>query len=394
MTDFIIHILNYILGHKTTKKLLKNSLVRTKYALKHIFYHQSLVQSMLRAEIESKVCNSEFLDYSLVIRNRYYEADFMSPKVRINGIVKSVTLPYKEIINYVIKPNSRISINAKNLHDDFRLSQEMLAATQRAFDRFKSKRMLISDDTSVRIKSLKYNGNNRWNCDLQRAKYSDQVRTNLTLDFPMDSVIEETMRTLDLDDGNTLRPFDTSILANTIGVSAIWIMRKTSNLNRRGKNLYFMMPRRNNTGVYNGMLGTISGVVLAPESNVFNVDFLEDYLESEIRREFYEESGINNLIDSRDIISDNIRIIPLAFVRDLTRGGKPQFFFLILTDYVPSSKITKAFKSSFNGMMEFDDSFFTRIPRYQISPETKLNLLYALSYVQSPKKLPFIDLDS
>jgi len=349
---------------------------------------------MLRAEIESKVCNSEFLDYSLVIRNRYYEADFMSPKVRINGIVKSVTLPYKEIINYVIKPNSRISINAKNLHDDFRSSQEMLAATQRAFDRFKSKRMLISDDTSVRIKLLKYNGNNRWNCDLQRAKYSDQVRTNLTLDFPMDSVIEETMRTLDLDDGNTLRPFDTSILANTIGVSAIWIMRKTSNLNRRGKNLYFMMPRRNNTGVYNGMLGTISGVVLAPESNVFNVDFLEDYLESEIRREFYEESGINNLIDSRDIISDNIRIIPLAFVRDLTRGGKPQFFFLILTDYVPSSKITKAFKSSFNGMMEFDDSFFTRIPRYQISPETKLNLLYALSYVQSPKKLPFIDLDS
>lgn len=394
MTDFIIYLLNYILGHKTTQRLLKNSLTRTKYAFKHIFYHQSLVQSMLRAELEAKICNSKFLDYSLVIRNRYYEADFMKPKVRVNGIVKSVTMPYKEIINYVIRPNSRISINDKNLHDDFRLPQETLAATQRAFDCFKSKRMLVSDDTSLRIKSLKRSSADCWNCYLQRAKYSDQVRTNLTLDFPMDSVREETMRTMDLDDGNTLRPFDTSILANTIGVSAIWIMRKTPNLNRRGKNLYFMMPRRNNTGVYNGMLGTISGVVLAPETNSFDVDFLEDYLEGEVRREFYEESGINNLIDSGDIISENIHIIPLAFVRDLTRGGKPQFFFLILTDYLPPAKITKAFKSSFNGMMEFDDSFFTRIPRYQISPETKLNLLYGLSYVQAPKKLPFIDLDS
>lgn len=367
--------------------------VGSKYVFMHIFYRQSFVKSMLQLAAEDTIHPSSFIDYNIVLNNQYYKDDFLKMNLRIKTEIRTRVFPYKELINYIKHPTTKIQISNKSLSDIFRLPEELLYATTNAYTSFIQTRLLVSDDTTLRIKALHSVNDNLWMCSLQKAKYTDQIRTNLTIDFPLESITEETMRTKDLGENNTLRPFEESILANTIGVSAIWVMKKKSGITNISENMYFLMPRKKNTGIYNGMLGTISGVVTSPQSDKFNSEFLEDYLTLEIQREFYEETGINSLIDSGYLKCDEIRITPLAFVRDLTRGGKPQVFYIITTPFISPTKINNSFKTSWNGPMEFDDNFFTRIPKYHISPETQLNLVYALSYIQAPKKLDFVDLN-
>lgn len=392
MTDLIISILTFIFGSKTARRMAKRMLTNTRYAFNHVFYPQPFIQSLLRDCIDDPLPASRFLDYSVVLRNGYYKDDTLSLPVRIGNRVENYSFPYSEVINF-INSDATIEIDSSRLTDTFVIPEELKRATQNAFDTFCASRMLTSDDATLRVESLRQEASGRWTCHLQHARYTDQVRTNLTLDFPMDSVVEETMRTKDLGPGNSLQPFDKSLLANTIGVSGIWIMRKKSRKAGRGQNLYFLMPRRRNTGVYNGMLGTVSGVAKAPQEGVFTETSLEDYLAGEMRRELFEESGIDTLVAAGTLDPKSIVIKPLAFVRDLNRGGKPQFFFLISTDYIPPAEIAKAFRASFNGRMEFDNGVHTRFPAYKLSPETLLNMLYALRYVQQRKNLPFIDLD-
>ena len=246
-----------------------------------------------------------------------------------------------------------------------------------------------TNDGALRLKSLVKKTDLEYECELQLATYFDQIRTNLTLDMPLN--IGRTMRIEDLSANKQLKKFADSILANTIGVSAIWVMPyKGKDKNNRFK--VFLKPRKESTGVFYNMLGTISGVVEAPGMCVMKCDTLEEYVTSQIRKEFYQESGYDQYMEDHVRDESEVEIIPLVMVRELMRGGKPQFFYLIKTPEVSEWVISKYFKNSFNGAEEFENSIITRFKDYDLSPETQVNILYAYSYIQRRQNIDFIDI--
>ena len=85
-------------------------------------------------------------------------------------------------------------------------------------------------------------------------------------------------------------------------------------------------------------------------------------------------------------------MIPLAFTRELARGGKPQFFFAINTPYVDEKHVAECFEMSFNGKEEFYNDLRSRFVMYKLSPETLTNLLLTYKYLQRKQKLDYIDL--
>ena len=88
-----------------------------------------------------------------------------------------------------------------------------------------------------------------------------------------------------------------------------------------------------------------------------------------------------------------VEVVPLMFVRELIRGGKPQFFFLIVTPEISESQLMPFFKKSYNGTEEFRSAIDSRMFNYSLSPETQTNLIYALRYIQRNHHLDFIDLN-
>jgi len=356
------------------------------------FHDETSLMQLLSRQSTTDFPRSKFIDYSIVVRNNYYPGESISINTRIDGNISPMTFPYKEVINYRTSPR-RIELAQKELTDQFQLSDRLLRETQNSFDTFVNERNVTTNDPSLRIKSLTQASDGTFTCQLQLATYYDQIRTNLTIDYLLDGLQEDTMRARDMGSGNTLVPFGKSILANTIGASAIWVMNQPASLKNRAKKYFYLLPRKNKTGIFNGMLGTVSGVVKAPTGNVFPTASLEEYVAGEIRREFYEETGIDILLNKGIIQESDIEVIPLAFVRDLIRGGKPQFFYLIATKYIRPRLLEYAFKHSYNGKEEFDADALTHIPTFRISAETHLNFLYALSYIQARRRLSFVDLD-
>lgn len=364
-----------------------------KVLLTNRFFDEASLFRLLIQQSSFQYPKNIFIDYGITLRNGYYANDALSVKLRMEGVLKDVLFPYKEIIDYS-NSDCRISLSQNELTEEFVLPDSLMAETQNVFELFTLERNVISNDASLRIKELVRGPEGGWACVLQKAHYYDQIRTNLTLDCQLGGLQEDTLRCRDVGLDKSLRPFDKSLLANTIGVCAIWVMVRRHTVNQKGGKYYYLLPRKKNTGIYNGMLGTISGVVKAPAGDKFNTATLEDYVAGEVRREFYEETGVDLLIKRGSLSESSIHIIPLAFTRDLVRGGKPQFFFLISTPYIAPRELRRAFRHSFNGSEEFEDSSLSHLPTFRISIETYLNFIYALAYIQRNRQLGYIDLDS
>ena len=99
-------------------------------------------------------------------------------------------------------------------------------------------------------------------------------------------------------------------------------------------------------------------------------------------------------MEQSHISEDSVKIIPLAFAREFARGGKPQFFFLIVTPEIPKSEMIRYYKRSLDGFNEFSDSVVkNRLQWLSLSPETRTNFIYAFKYIQKSRKCAFVDLD-
>lgn len=180
-----------------------------------------------------------------------------------------------------------------------------------------------------------------------------------------------------------LPSFSESKLANVIGVSAIWCMGDLPNPK------FFFMPRKKSVGVFERQYGLPSGDIECPRGDRFESDSLMSFLEWEIAREFAEETGIADVSKEFDKYSIPLnekkiglkipmKIIPLAFLRELYRGGKPQVFFLIMTDEMSEDEVERCFEKS-SGPKEFSN---WSIKPSDLSQEAICNYLYALEYLQ------------
>lgn len=360
------------------------------YTRHTFFYPLSFAAKILQKNVFEPLGESQFINYAAALSKDFYSNDVAQVKLKIGKNIKQLDLPYKEIIDYIAHPDTRTVIKGGKIESRFDLGERYMALTQPNFDEFLRERPKTTNGPALRLKSLTSTGENAYECVLQRAGYHDQVRTNLTLDLPIG--LGMSMRTEDLSASKQLRPLEESVLANTIGVSAIWVTpcRKGD---KKSRHQVFLRPRRKQTGVYYDMLGTVSGVVEVPDNDTFACETLEEYASSEIIREFYQETGYKQYLDSKSLPETVVQVVPLMFVRELIRGGKPQFFFLIVTPEISESELTPFFNHSYNGTEEFRSNIDARMINYRLSPETQTNLIYALRYIQRFQHLDFVDLN-
>ena len=334
-----------------------------------------------------------------------YNKSFKEIKVKRERIEFKFELPYKEVINFIEAPDTTITITNPNNIKRFQLSEALNKLTQPAYEEFMGKKPNTYNDSHPRIASL-YKTDDKYSCTIEEADYFQQIRTNLSLDFKinMENEQETTLRNIEqnnrVTESQDLPEFSESCLANTIGVSAIWMMKRSI----WSKDV-FLRPRKNNVGVFAGKLGIPSGSVEMPKGSRFRTKNLVEYLTLDIAREFIEETGLfgekvyvgknrENTITFSDIKKNfelpndfptpitlpesvEMTIIPLAFVRELRRGGKPQMFFLITTKEIPDVIIRKGFVQS-KGNEEFEKTLLTSAT---LSSETMSNYVYAQKYI-------------
>jgi len=162
---------------------------------------------------------------------------------------------------------------------------------------------------------------------LEAAHYHDQVGSNLTIDRPPFSptitvrgVECRCVREWDVAQANgqvkKLPTFEESRLANTIGV-AIGITARSS---RDGRWQWLRRKRSKEVAVYPGMWHVPFSFALAFDEHSRTVNDLNTLIRFDLASERSEElAGLE--------VSDFGTLKPVAFCRDLARGGKPQFFF-------------------------------------------------------------------
>jgi nucleoside phosphorylase len=351
------------------------------------FYPEDLIKLFLSIhDFKEKKGNTKFIKYDNAYK--YYSGD-RAVFCLVNGEDSNfVEIPYKEEINFIKNPETLMTVEREIA--PYKMPEDIFSLTEGNLKSYLEANSKTTDGSILRIASLEKRGVSKYICKLEASSYFYQVRTNLTLDYPLKDPLkkyhERPLRLLDSTKNSRLPDFDKSIMVNSIGVSAVLYYRNPSS----GERAFFLKPRKGErietkddknkesaigVGVFQNMLGIVSGVAEVPASG--RITDIVQYAESEIFKELIRETGYSN--DQKPIIK------PLAFVRELARGGKPQFFFLIEIPYINDKDFRKKFRESIEGLEEFVDGKSNKRLDFKqmLSPEAAANLLYALSYFES-----------
>mgnify|MGYP003703575057 FL=1 len=203
---------------------------------------------------------------------------------------------------------------------NYRIPEKFKAHAAAAVELFKTMKKLRfiecrqewENNTSLRVISIEPTG--RLKC--QKARYFDQVGTNLTIDWAS-GAFANGWRTIRIDaehpiDGK-LPALRDSNLANTLGVAVMFYDRQLRPIVRTRIDTLASIPHR-------GLHCTASGVhEVAPNQAPGKFDYA--LLESGMIKEIEHEIGL---------LRDEYALYPVAFARELARGGKPQLFFAAL----------------------------------------------------------------
>ena len=356
--------------YESGKSLLPTLNKWRKFAASRYFVEETLVKAFLADLNFDSYGRTNFIDYDAW--KKYYPTAGKSVSRNINNkAAEDIVLPYLEIIDFVSQPETKISIDptiGKHTSTD-----ELKAFTQQALDKFKQEKPKTFDAPILRIANLRKQ-NNDFVVKLEHSSYFEQVRTNLTLDYLQAG--GQTLRAKDYKTQNNLPEFNESMMVNSIGVSGVVFFS-------RGTRKYlFMKLRKQSEGIFDKQFGTTSGVVLPPKD--LNGADLVSYATQEMQREFLNETGLSN--DSQNAIA----ITPVAFTRELARGGKPQFFFVIEIAESLEKSFKKKFRNSIEGLSEFHDNALSNASNYNkpFSPEFATNLYYAFRLFNSQAALP------
>jgi len=316
----------------------------------------------------------EFLDYSLSEVAKHYDI----PWVRISTPKGEISSPYLLLHDYRKMPQP-LNWGTAKISTDFQFPAQLIPHRSKMVDIFQKKGLLSKgNSTCPRVARFQMAGPVP-HFELQRASYFDQVGTNLTIDYKLSQPIEingrrcATVREWDVSQAQVkargLPSFDQSQLANTIGVS-IGITART----RNGRKVTIKRKRSSKVAVYANTWSTPFGFALALEQD-FTRDKkfpIEDLIRRDYNHEFAEELGLQ--------FSDFTAPKPLAFCRDLLRGGKPQFF-LEAKALVPFEDLRKKLQDhtvEHKGRIKItqDSDSATRIDT-RVSPEFKCLLILA-----------------
>lgn len=318
----------------------------------------------------------------------WYLNDMREMRIRDEKGQCRIKIPYKELVNFIENPDTKITISEPVITKEFELIPGLKEATDYIENEVRKKKPGTTNDYHPSMSSFEPDGKGNYTCTFEKTCYFKQIRTNLSLDRPiyMPDSCETTLRKIGLKGitkDQRLPSLSKSCLANVVGVSAIWCMGSD------GNRQYYLLPRKGSVGVYEKKLGIPSGDADCPSHDEFQSDSLVDFLKAEMLREFAEETGIAD-VDMKQYVYSHpvdvtkiglytkVEIIPLAFLREMLRGGKPQMFFLIRTEEIPYETLHRCFRLS-QGRREFNSRSFTDAT---LSTEVACNYLYAKAYLQ------------
>jgi 8-oxo-dGTP pyrophosphatase MutT (NUDIX family) len=346
---------------------------RYQYAKSKFFYRQDFISALLFNRTHLKLPNSGFIDYRLPFQ--YYSADRKKITMRRDGETKEIEIGYKELINFIDNPKAKIMV--KGELTPYHQPNEMIGASKDAFAAFMHERPNITNGPTLRLKTFDAHKDSTYVATLQSSSYFVDVRGELSLDYPIDGNPFDTMRIRDVGDDGNLRPLNDSIFGNDIGVFTVVAFFA------KGEWYFHMLPRQNNLGVFNGMLSSVGGAVEPPKEQI---DELVTYATAEIKREFHEETGLDAVALEKE---GRCQVIPLAFTRELSRGGKPQFFYLTLLQDITEKEFARGFKGA-EWKNEFRSDFLSNVTALDdvFSPEFSTALFYAYEYLQKQRKIP------
>lgn len=214
-----------------------------------------------------------------------------------------------EDINLIIQPVGYTVPN--RLQDHSQAAIEFFKKTGKInYDKEKKE---WENNTSLRIRSIKKDGM----ILCEKAKYFTQVATNITLDWATGKLLDgvHTIRSgIERPKKGRLPDLEKSVLANTLGVAVMFFDTKLNPIIRvRSDDLASIQEK--------GLHCTASGVFEVPdgqEPGCFDFSLLTRGMANEIYREV-------NLKEHEYIL------FPVAFARELPRGGKPQLFFAAIS---------------------------------------------------------------
>ena len=252
--------------------------------------------------------------------------------------MKHVELPYTVEIDFVANPASRIHIESITPHD---MPATTLSMTEANLRRYKEKKTESKDGPVLRLARLEHVYGMNYTCRLETSSYWMQSRTNLTIDLPLEHDSSKSLRTLDLDHEGNLKAFHDSMLVNSLGVcGVVYYVAKDS------RRRYFMKRRKDSEGVFEDMIATTSGVVTFVPGQLPSE--LVAFAQHEMLREFMRET---------ELYPDKVSRLTnrWLFRRELTRGGKPQFFFAIEMEELTEKAFQALFVKSPEGLEEFVD---------------------------------------
>ena len=259
-------------------------------------------------------------------------------------------VPYKEEICWIGPTLQETlaeagAVKVKRMAEPFVLkadTNEMRTFQVEALNDRKAQGHLVRDDSVIRLQSYSNNSGGAV-LQIQKALYSDQVQSNLVMDWDADHALKKaghkTLRTyLSGRHPRKLGPLAEPIMANTIGISVVLYYRTSA-----GAYLPYLPRRAPGQAVFKGgfhfwrQLGRAWAAVFgqavfkggfhctasaAAEWNETGRTF-EDIFVKDMYKELEEEVGIvSGEIDD---------MVPLALCREFLRGGKPQIFFAGVT---------------------------------------------------------------
>lgn len=246
-------------------------------------------------------------------------------------------MPPKEVRTHIVKQSEQ------EIH---RLNPVSPDLQNKNFDLFHSKfdeklRDCEINDT-VRISDFS-NGK----ISIVKATYLDQVGTNITADTYIETTNEEfrgrTLRQIDTFSDGRLRPFNSCLQANTIGVAAIAVdkddklffpFREYNSDKARGDDV-----RRRLGAMERGWHCFSSGVLdwsdIDTAAGQSSINLFMEGLTAGILREILYETGLTREEHTFDVA-------PYAMARELKRPGKPQFFFLVRFRSMTSEQIVES----------------------------------------------------
>ncbi|MCK5334416.1 MAG: hypothetical protein KAJ24_07890, partial [Candidatus Aenigmarchaeota archaeon] len=242
-------------------------------------------------------------------------------------------LPYKQEVCWIrstweetCKVVNNISIQKTSQPFNLRADLMELKAFQGlAYHEFTASGKITRDSNIIRLESLETT-QKETKLTVRKAKYSDQVQSNLVMDWTNDHALKKmgiaTLRAhFSSQYPKRLPPLSDMHLANTMGIAVILFYQNSS------MEYVPYLPQRTKGRINDktilavfegGYHCTASGAAEWSEGENFDQIFTED-----MYRELHDEVGIER---------DEVEVmLPVALCREFLRGGKPQIFFAGLT---------------------------------------------------------------